>query len=54
MELLEECLIDKTKEDVDFALVDWKGLGTSEQRKDVLDALDELYINYKRTSEVEK
>jgi len=52
-EMIKEA-IDKTKEDVDFAIVDWKGLGTSEQRKDVLDALDELYINYKRTSEIDK
>lgn len=44
--------IDKTKEEVDFALLDWKGLGTSEQRKEVIDILDKLYVRWKKTSEV--
>ena len=55
--LTEEILkqaIDKTIEEVDFALLDWKGLGNSEQRKQVLDVLDKMYINYKKTSEVKK
>ncbi len=46
--------IDKTQEEVDFALLDWKGLGNSEQRKHVTDILDKLYVSYKRTSEVSK
>ena len=53
IEMIKEA-IGKTKEDVDFAIIDWKGLGTSDQRKDVLNALDKLYINYKRTSEISK
>jgi len=46
--------IDKTQEEVDFALLDFKGLGNSEQRKEVTDLLDKLYINYKKTSDIEK
>ncbi len=32
--------IEKTEEDVDFALVDWKGLGISEERQKIIDTLD--------------
>ena len=46
--------IDNTEEEVDFALLDWKGLGNAEQRQHVLEILDKLYIQYKKTSEVEK
>ena len=46
--------IDKTEEEVDFALIDWKGLGNSEQRQQVIEILDKLYISYKRTSEISK
>lgn len=44
--------IDKTDEEVDFALINWKGLGISEERQKVLDILEKNYINYKRTSDV--
>jgi len=46
--------IDKTSEEVDFAVLDWKGLGTSEKRDEVTKVLDRLYVNYKRTSEIGK
>jgi len=52
-EMIKEA-IEKTQEEVDFAVLDWKGLGTSEQRQRVLDLLDKLYISYKRTSEIGK
>ena len=55
--LTEEMLkqaITQTEEEVDFAVLDWKGLGTSEQRKKVLDLLDKMYIQYKRASHVDK
>jgi D-aminoacyl-tRNA deacylase len=52
-EMIKEA-INKTKEEVDFALLDWKGLGNSEQRQQVLDILNELYVRYKRTSEINK
>lgn len=52
-EMVKEAL-EKTEEEVDFALLDWKGLGNSEKRQQILEILDELYIQYKRTSEIDK
>lgn len=52
-EMIQET-IKKTYEPVDFVLLDWKGLGNSEQRKQVLEILDKLYINYEKTSTINK
>jgi len=52
-EMIKEA-IDKTIEEIDLAVLDWKGLGTAEQRKQVLAILDELYVSYKKTSDVGK
>ena len=52
-EMIKE-VIQKTDEEVDFALLDWKGLGNAEQRQQVLDILDKLYVEYKRTNEISK
>lgn len=46
--------IEKTDEEVDLVLLDWKGLGKSEERKKVIEILDELHIDYRKTSEIEK
>ncbi len=46
--------IKKTEEELDFALLDWKGLGTAEQRQKVIEILDKLYVNYKKTSDIIK
>lgn len=55
--LTEEMLkqaITQTQEEVDFAVIDWKGLGRSKERQQVLDMLDKMYIQYKRTGQVDK
>ncbi|HTY43931.1 MAG TPA: D-aminoacyl-tRNA deacylase [Patescibacteria group bacterium] len=52
-EMVKEA-VEKTEEEVDFALLDWKGLGTSEHRQDIIKILDKLYVRYKRTSDVDK
>jgi D-aminoacyl-tRNA deacylase len=52
-EMIQEA-ISKTEEEVDFAVLDWKGLGNSEQRQQILKILDKLYIQYKKTSEINK
>ncbi len=52
-EMLKEA-ISKTIEPVDIVLLDWKGLGKSEERKKVIDLLSRLNLKYKRTNEVEK
>ncbi|VVB79453.1 D-aminoacyl-tRNA deacylase [uncultured archaeon] len=50
-ELLKEA-IAKTEEEVDFAIIDWKGVGRAEERDKMLKILEQNYIQYKRTSEI--
>ena len=52
-EMIQEA-INKTQEEVDFVLLDWKGLGRAEQRDKVVKILDKMYVNYKRTSQINK
>jgi len=46
--------IDKTDEDVDFVVLDWKGLVNSEQRQEVINILEKNYISWKRNSEIKR
>jgi len=46
--------IKKTLEPVDFVVLDWKGLGKSEQRQQVIDILEENYIQWKKTSDIKR
>jgi D-aminoacyl-tRNA deacylase len=46
--------IQGTVEDIDLFLLDWKGIGNSEQRQQTLDVLNKFYIQKKKTSEVSK
>jgi D-aminoacyl-tRNA deacylase len=46
--------IENTTEEVDFFLLDWKGLGNSESRKQVTDILDKMKLYYRKTSEFSK
>jgi len=52
-EMVKEA-IGGTEEDVDFILLDWKGLGNAEQRKQALEVLNKFYIQKKKTSEISK
>ena len=52
-EMIKEA-IEKTEEEIDFVLLDWKGLGQAEHRQKLLDILGKLYIQYKKTSEISK
>jgi len=46
--------LEKTEEEVDFFLLDWKGLGNAEKRDEIMKILDKFNISKKRTSEVSK
>lgn len=55
--LTEEMLkqaITKTEEEIDFAVLDWKGLGKKEQKDEMLKLLDKMYIQYKKASEIDR
>ena len=41
-------------EEIDLAVIDWKGIKGSEIRKQITDILDKSYIRYQRTSQVRK
>jgi len=44
--------INKTAEEIDFAIIDWKGL-KAEERANVVEILEKNYINWKKTSDIE-
>lgn len=46
--------INKTSEEVDLAIVDWKGLGNAEERDRVVKILEDNYIRWEKTSEIKK
>jgi D-aminoacyl-tRNA deacylase len=57
MPITEEMILEavkKTKEEVDFAVLDWKGLGQSDKRQEVIDILEKNYISWKKTSDIKK
>ncbi len=46
--------INKTVEEVDFVVLDWKGLGNSEARQSVIDILEKNYIQWRKTGDIKK
>jgi len=52
-EMVQEA-IDKTKEEVDLIILDWKGLGKAEHKEEVLKILDKFFIPKKKTGEIGK
>jgi len=42
--------IQKTKEKIDFAVLDWKGLGTEKQR--IVEMIQKLNLAIKRTDQI--
>ncbi len=52
-EMVKEA-VEKTEEEIDFVLLDWKGLGNEDHRKMIKEILDKLYLNSKKTSDVKK
>ncbi len=51
--MIEEA-IEKTDEEIDFVLLDWKGLGKTGHRNRIIKILDDMHLNYKKTSEIKK
>jgi D-aminoacyl-tRNA deacylase len=45
--------IKKTEEEVDFVILDWKGIGDEEQRNSLIKILEKNYISYKRVNEID-
>lgn len=52
-EMLEQA-ISKTQEELDFVILDWKGITNAEERQRIIGMLDKRYIRYKKIKEIEK
>jgi len=52
-EMIKQAL-EKTTEEVDFAILDWKGIGPAEQRQEIIKILDDNYVQWKKTGDVGK
>lgn len=50
-EMIKEA-IEKTEEEIDFALIDWKGIENAEERQKIVGILEKNYIQWKKTSDV--
>jgi D-tyrosyl-tRNA(Tyr) deacylase len=46
--------IEKTEEEIDFFVLDWKGLGKAEQRDEVIKVLERNYIQWKKTGDIKR
>ena len=44
--------INKTVEEVDFVIIDWKGMGPAEERDKVIKILEKNYIHWKKSGDV--
>jgi len=52
-EMIKEA-IKKTEEEIDFAILDWKGIPNSDERKRVIAILDDNKISWKKTGEIKR
>jgi len=52
-EMVKEAL-DKTDEEVDLALIDWKGVGNSHERDRIIGILEKMHVRWKKTNDAKK
>lgn len=52
-EMIKEA-IEKTEEETDFVVLDWKGIGNAQERDRIIEILENLRIPYKKTGEIRK
>ncbi|HOW36628.1 MAG TPA: D-aminoacyl-tRNA deacylase [Candidatus Pacearchaeota archaeon] len=52
-EMINEA-IEKTEEELDFVIIDWKGVGISEERQRIIEILDKKYLAWKKTGDISK
>ena len=50
-EMVDEAWV-KTLEEVDFVVLDWKGLGKSTQRQELIDILENNHVQWKKTKDI--
>jgi len=46
--------VNNTIEEVDFVVLDWKGLGSAENRQKIINILEKNYISWKKSGEIKK
>ena len=46
--------VKKTEEDLDFVILDWKGIGNAEERQKIIDMLEKNYIQWKKVSDIKR
>ena len=52
-EMIKEA-IQKTEEEIDFVLLDWKGIGSKEERDNILEILGRWYLQSRKTGDIKK
>lgn len=52
-EMVKEAM-EKTEEEIDFFVVDWKGLGKVEQRDESINVLERNYVQWKKSGDIQK
>lgn len=45
-------VVNKTIEEIDFAVIDWKGIRTKELREQIVELLEKNYIQWKKISDI--
>ena len=46
--------VEKTQEEIDFVILDWKGINGAEQRQEIIKILEDNYIQWKKTGDISK